>query len=565
MLTYQGAAHHLGLLSVWLSYAALIVAAWCFRWLSRRRVSTTLAESADAQLPGGKDREVALHDAASDGESEAPHDAAAPGLWGSFLALLARAGLGDPLLFVLAAFDVFANALSVWAIETCGAGMFQVVYSSILVCTAAISSVALRKTFGRTQWLAMAIVTAGLMLSTVRLPLPGVDHHNVPHASLPVAPSPLPQAIALVEPPSPPSPPPAVSDALAESGGRETSFAAAAGESSPPQPEAASDAAAMAAPSSPSALPERVDSLPATTLAPVAAVDAAGGPDSGAESLPERQGRALLSLPPPSQDSLQPAQPAAAPRGSVAAVPARNDADDDDDDDDDENDDGGESSAGEAKEQNRQESRSDAASSGDSLPSNDASNTTLARRHLHLQHSGLRRGLVGILLSLACTVLYAFVYVAYESLLSSSDGRRPSRDEETVSRRVGRYGFGLTSVYVLAFTLPNADALIVRPVTAAHGSPAAIAVLYALLFASSVLHSLTYFQVISGSGAVAAGILQALRAVAIFSLSAHLFCHVQRAQCFTYAKGMSSLLVIGGVVLFSFASHRAESAAKRDN
>jgi len=78
--------------------------------------------------------------------------------------------------------------------------------------------------------------------------------------------------------------------------------------------------------------------------------------------------------------------------------------------------------------------------------------------------------------------------------------------------------------------------------------------IYLCLILSSFGHSFAYYYLLSYVGAVSTGILQALRAISVFILSAYYFCSVDLSQCFTMWKGLSTLLVVSGVIGFSFAT-----------
>ena len=61
------------------------------------------------------------------------------------------------------------------------------------------------------------------------------------------------------------------------------------------------------------------------------------------------------------------------------------------------------------------------------------------------------------------------------------------------------------------------------------------------------------------AGAVAAGVMQAARAVAVFAASAALFCAADHsgvffheAQCFTPARGFTTVLVVTGILVYGY-------------
>ena len=70
-------------------------------------------------------------------------------------------------------------------------------------------------------------------------------------------------------------------------------------------------------------------------------------------------------------------------------------------------------------------------------------------------------------------------------------------------------------------------------------------------------YSIAYFELIKSTGAVATGVIQALRAVLVFGISHSLFCSVETKQCYTSAKGISTCVVMSGIILFAYAKRFA--------
>ena len=78
---------------------------------------------------------------------------------------------------------------------------------------------------------------------------------------------------------------------------------------------------------------------------------------------------------------------------------------------------------------------------------------------------------------------------------------------------------------------------------------------------SNMVHMVAYFQVVRTSGAVTVGVLKASQAVGTFLVSAVFFCERQASQCFTLERGMATMIVCLGVVLYSFT--KTVTATKR--
>jgi hypothetical protein len=88
----------------------------------------------------------------------------------------------------------------------------------------------------------------------------------------------------------------------------------------------------------------------------------------------------------------------------------------------------------------------------------------------------------------------------------------------------------------------------------AHADSSTVLVLYALLVASAFLHSVSYYVLLGTVGAVATGLLNALRALGVFILSHYMYCEVTAAQCLNVNKCWAALLIISGTVAYSYAS-----------
>jgi len=106
-------------------------------------------------------------------------------------------------------------------------------------------------------------------------------------------------------------------------------------------------------------------------------------------------------------------------------------------------------------------------------------------------------------------------------------------------------------------------ALFVSVVSSFTGSPVIAVALHVALLISIVAHNITYFFLVGQTGAVSTGIIQALRAVSVFAISSLLFCDIQESQCFNGYKGVSSFIVIGGTLLFGWATAQRQVASHK--
>jgi hypothetical protein len=166
--------------------------------------------------------------------------------------------------------------------------------------------------------------------------------------------------------------------------------------------------------------------------------------------------------------------------------------------------------------------------------------------------------LLGVAASLACAMVYGAVYALSESLMSGPQAPHPAH----VASLVGCGITGVLGLYV-GVTLPASWAATAASVRAAGLlSWPAIALCFAAMMASALLHSVTYYSLLPSIGAAAVGLLSAARAVGVFAFSGVLFCSWQAAQCFTLARAVTTVVVIGGLVLF-VEGKKQQQAQKR--
>lgn len=159
--------------------------------------------------------------------------------------------------------------------------------------------------------------------------------------------------------------------------------------------------------------------------------------------------------------------------------------------------------------------------------------------------------LVGIGFTLLCTAMYGLHYVVSESVVGT-----PHPPSLTLIQGItGGYALTVLTIYSLFHTVPNFNILVIDNVKHANGNVYVVVTVYFLLVFSAFLHSVTYFRLISSMGSVSTGVLQSLRAVTVFGLSAILFCdEYHHENCFNMMKLASTLVVVCGILIYSSAS-----------
>jgi hypothetical protein len=166
--------------------------------------------------------------------------------------------------------------------------------------------------------------------------------------------------------------------------------------------------------------------------------------------------------------------------------------------------------------------------------------------------------LYGLACSTACAVCYGVVYTLCEFLMS-----QPSPPKaQAVSARVGGGICLVLGAYIAVGVLPRWGDVAARVAEVGILTPQQVALGYGVMLLSAVAHSITYFQLMGQAGAVTTSIMQAARAVGVFVVSALLLCSsrgawqlvpalAQESQCFTFVRGVTTLLVCLGILTYS--------------
>jgi drug/metabolite transporter (DMT)-like permease len=156
--------------------------------------------------------------------------------------------------------------------------------------------------------------------------------------------------------------------------------------------------------------------------------------------------------------------------------------------------------------------------------------------------------LLGILITLAATCIFALNYVYNEYVLTKPNAPPVERAQALI----GLYSLGLLSFWIVFYTLPRWQTLVVEEIEEFQGNIPIIIIFYILLTLASFGHSLAYYQLLRRVGAVSTGVLQSLRAATVFIVSSLLFCDRHHEQCYNFIKFISTVLVINGLLYFSY-------------
>jgi len=115
---------------------------------------------------------------------------------------------------------------------------------------------------------------------------------------------------------------------------------------------------------------------------------------------------------------------------------------------------------------------------------------------------------------------------------------------------MGVWGLVLSLIYHFAYTAPRWHELVAGPVAEEGSTLGYLAMLFITQAFSNFAHNISWFVVCEREGAVATGLLQGAKAVALLFGSAAAFCGRQESQCLTPSKMAATAIVIGGTLLY---------------
>lgn len=165
--------------------------------------------------------------------------------------------------------------------------------------------------------------------------------------------------------------------------------------------------------------------------------------------------------------------------------------------------------------------------------------------------------LMGCFHTLVGAAFYGGNYVAGEYTLKLAERPHPKE----LCLKIGAACVAIIAVYQSVVVLPEWDALVTRPIAEAHGNTSHILLALVAYTLSQLAHGLTYFVMLESSGAVTTGIMQSLRAVCVFVISSLLYCSQQESQCFDTKRGVATLVVVSGVMFYSWAKSQKGKAS----
>ncbi|OWZ00033.1 hypothetical protein PHMEG_00028864 [Phytophthora megakarya] len=165
--------------------------------------------------------------------------------------------------------------------------------------------------------------------------------------------------------------------------------------------------------------------------------------------------------------------------------------------------------------------------------------------------------LMGCFNTLVGAAFYGGNYVTGEYTLKLAERPHPKE----LCLKIGAACVAIIAIYQSIFVLPQWDALVTKPIAEANGNTTHIVSALVAYTLSQLAHGLTYFVMLSSSGAVTTGIMQSLRAVCVFVISSMLYCSQQESQCFDTKRGVATMIVVSGVMFYSWAKSQQGKAS----
>jgi hypothetical protein len=160
------------------------------------------------------------------------------------------------------------------------------------------------------------------------------------------------------------------------------------------------------------------------------------------------------------------------------------------------------------------------------------------------------------------SIMHALTYVMNEAVMTIGDERIPVPVNCAVQ---GIVAMTAMVVWQILYTYPRYEERIERPMQEA-GTTTLYALGIMMAFAlANFLHSISFFHTLRhfAGGATSAGVMKSLQAVLVFVFTSWAYCGRLggKEMCFTHAKLLSLLIVVGGVIVFGSATEQARKKA----
>jgi hypothetical protein len=121
------------------------------------------------------------------------------------------------------------------------------------------------------------------------------------------------------------------------------------------------------------------------------------------------------------------------------------------------------------------------------------------------------------------------------------------------SAAVTRVSLVATLAHQLYYTLPNLGPAVLQPVAASSHSAASIAASHLLYGVITAAHQMLQVKLLSSQGAMAVGLVNAVRASVVSFVSSWFFCSSVAHLCLSYWRAVGAMVVTAGAALWVVA------------
>ncbi|WIA33354.1 hypothetical protein OEZ86_006491 [Tetradesmus obliquus] len=148
-------------------------------------------------------------------------------------------------------------------------------------------------------------------------------------------------------------------------------------------------------------------------------------------------------------------------------------------------------------------------------------------------------------------LLFSVLGVMYEVLMSADQTH--SVTQAQASAAVTGVSLVAALAHQLYYTLPNLGLAVLQPVAASSHSAASIAGSHVLYGVITAAHQLLQVQLLSSQGAMAVGLVNAVRASVVSFVSSWFFCSSMAHLCLSYWRAVGAMVVTAGAALWVVA------------
>jgi drug/metabolite transporter (DMT)-like permease len=165
----------------------------------------------------------------------------------------------------------------------------------------------------------------------------------------------------------------------------------------------------------------------------------------------------------------------------------------------------------------------------------------------------------GLVLLVFGSAMHAMTYIMCEAIMTMGDEKLSIQQNCAIQANVACFLF---FVWQLVYTIPRWDDVLSKPMQAADTGIWTGVTILSLFALANLIHSIAFYQTLLHfpGGATSAGVMKGLQAVLVFAVTHLAFCGRTGGEemCFTRAKLVSLIIVVGGVVWYGVATQNSD-------